>query len=81
MVGWNIRQLTAAFEEKVMMVDGVGVEIDLARRHQNLAQQAALGEAAQRVIDRGQRYRHLRFDRLVMQRFGADMPFTQAIDQ
>jgi hypothetical protein len=51
----------------MVVVRGIGVEIGLGALDRNFPQQAHLRELMQRVVDRGERHRHLAGDRLLMQ--------------
>ena len=56
-----------------MVVADICVEIGPAGVDHDLAQQPRADELVQRVVDRGERHRHRRGERLVMELFGRDM--------
>src|ERR1019366_8081377 len=55
----DVEQFVLALDEKMMVGRGIGIEIRLRSFDRHLAQQADLGELVQRVVDGGQRHRHL----------------------
>ena len=70
----NVLEVARPFEEEVMMIGRVCVEIRASRFDHDFAQQTGVGELVQRVIDRRQRDLHFGIDRFRMQLLGRDMP-------
>ena len=56
----DVEHLIVAFDEIMMVLVHIGVEIGLRPVHGEFAQQADFGELVQRVVDRRQRHRHFR---------------------
>ena len=55
-VSRNVHELAVLFDEEVVVVRRVGVEIGLAAVDRELAQKAGLGELMQRIVDGGERH-------------------------
>ena len=70
----NVLEVARPFEEEVMVVRRVGVEIGPPRFDHDLTQQTGVGELVQRIVDRRQRYLHFGVGRLRMELFRGDMP-------
>ena len=70
----NVLEVARPFEEEVMVIGRIGVEIRASRFDHDLAQQTGVGELVQRVVDRCQRHLHFSVGRLRMQLLGRDMP-------
>jgi hypothetical protein len=65
----------------MMVGRGIGIEIRLRSFDRHLAQQADLGELVQRVVDGGQRHRHLGAGRLFVKHFGGEVAVALAEQQ
>ncbi len=63
-----------AFDEEVVVIAHIGVEIGPRAIDRELAQEACLGELVQRVVDGGERHRHAGLDRLGVQPLGGHVP-------
>ena len=62
------------FDEEVMVLGIVGVEIGLRAVDRDLPQQPDFGELVQRVVDGGKRHRHFGAVRFLVQHFRRDVP-------
>ncbi len=69
----NIQYLVVAFNEKVMMIGDVGVEIGLGAFDGEHADQARLGKLMQRVVDSRERNRNARGDGFLVKLFYGQM--------
>src|SRR6185312_9548177 len=74
----DVEHLVRAFDEEVVMRRDVGIEVGLGAVDRDLAQQADLGELVQRVVDGGERHRHLGAGRLLVEHLGGQMPVALA---
>ena len=63
------------------MVTDVGVEIEVAGIHHDLAQQPCLDELVQRIVDGSERHSDCRLDRFAAQLLGGDVPVRQVTEQ
>src|SRR4051812_25388812 len=79
-VAGDILELTGAFEEEVMVVGDVGVEVGPPGLDHDLAQQTRGGELVQRVVDRGQGHPDAGRHGLAMKLLGRDVPVA-AVEQ
>ena len=71
--GGDVEDPVLAFDEEMVVIRGVGVEIGLRALDGEDAQQSRLGELMQRVVDGRQRYRHAGGERLLVQFLGRQM--------
>ena len=70
-----VKKLSAVgFDEEMVMVAGIGVEIGPARRHDHFPQETGITELVQRVVDGGKRYRHAVRLRFGMKALRRDVP-------
>ena len=77
----DIDHLIFAFDEKVMMVGNVRVEIGLCALDGEDAEHSGLGKLMQCIVHRRQRNRHIGTKRLFVQFFGRKVPVTLGKDQ
>ena len=80
-LGIDMVSFALVFEEEVVMLGGIGVEIGLGPIHSELAQKAGFRELVQGVVDGRQRDRNTGARRLVEQNFGGDVPIALAKQQ
>ncbi|EGE57181.1 hypothetical protein RHECNPAF_470070 [Rhizobium etli CNPAF512] len=70
----NVEHLVFAFDEEMMVVGHISVEIGLGALDGENADETGLGELVQRVVDGRQRNRHAGGNRLLMQLLDGQMP-------
>ncbi|SCM77743.1 hypothetical protein KL86PLE_60058 [uncultured Pleomorphomonas sp.] len=69
----NVEHPVFILDVEMVMIVGIGVEIGARALDGHLAQQAGFGELVQRVVDGGERHRHLGGQRLGVQVLGGEM--------
>ena len=72
--GGNVDEIVFVLDEEVVMLGIVGVEIGFRAFDGDLTEQADLGELVQRVVDGGERHRHLGVVGFLVQHFRRHMP-------
>jgi hypothetical protein len=77
-VARHVHHHVLAFDEEVVVLDGVGVEIGLAALQRELAQEPDFRELVQGVVDGGERDWDASARRLVEQHLGRDVPVALA---
>jgi hypothetical protein len=74
----DVNESVLAFNEEMMVLGHVRIEIGFRAVDSDLAQQSDVGELMQRVVDGRQRYRHLCLDRLFVKHFSGRVSVTPA---